>query len=80
MSDIELRRQLDHLARRVCAMVDTQPGRLVALHLRAPRGIDEMRVRSVLEPRLADSGLDFVEIRVRDHSPAIFLETAEFER
>ena len=78
--DRDLEEQIDHVARAVTGLVRFRPGRLVALVVAAPGGGSNEDLRIALERRLAEAGIDFVDIQVRRGTGPVHLESAEFER
>lgn len=63
MNSSELHDQVEHLARELTALMNERAHRhLTCVHVTCPPGVQPRQVKVLLARRLAESGIDFVDV------------------
>lgn len=79
MEPASVEHQIEQLARQLTRMLLTRSGHLISVHLTCPPELEGAQVKELLRAHLAESGIDFVDVWLRDERGPIQLLSATIE-
>lgn len=79
MDHASAEQQIDQLARQITRMLLDRPGHLISVQVSHPPDLDGAEIKALLRAHLAESGIDFVDVWLRDEPGPIQLLSATIE-